>query len=715
MIFERAANLEEVKDLVFYLQTRPDVMFSVDVETTGFSPRKNKLVGVGVSYSEGRAVYIPLGHLYEQPFDGEAALSLLRPLFEERSFCAFNAAFDVAFLQKQGRMNIDPANVVDVQLLAHAKGCYPSLSLSAIAKQEINMEVWRYSDFMRGEGLTKKQTIAEAKITSVVEYCGRDVLATLCLYNKLYSKWKDNSIYKLERRVLPVVMQMIENGVLVNQDFFKKEAERLSLVMADLQTLIEVQCSAAAGEQIKLNLGSPQQLAHVLFDILKLEPAKITKTGQKSTDESVLLELRRESPVVNNILAHRGISKRTSSFIDEFMSYCDKDGRIRTKFNQTGVPTGRFSSADPNLQNIPNESSWLIYRMNGEKEKIVSNVRQGFIVPPGKFFVCYDFNQIELRLAAGVTQEAVLLASYRDGIDTHTKTASLVFGIPVTKVTKEQRRIGKKLNFTLLYGGGPRVVYAALKKDLDISREQAKEFRERYVEGYPKMFREFERIADEAERNGYIKTLFGRTMHVFEFQSEDQKMRERGRRVAYNGVIQGTAADIMKISMVRISDAIKKRHWDEKKKMLLTVHDDLAFEVDGDILSESIQVVLPLMEFKFPKFPDIFAEVKVGRDWGNLKEFKSGSLDEFLSQFMPGGVPMKEVSGKTFVLDLPEKVERGRDNVEAFRKFLKDNPGSNKILVRIGPLEKVMPFTTSIGLESRERILLMMGGNFYER
>jgi DNA polymerase-1 len=380
---------------------------------------------------------------------------------------------------------------------------------------------------------------------------------------------------------------------------------------------------------------------------------------------------------------------------------------------------GRFFSDDPNLQNISNENKWWIYASEKEKREVRVKVRDGFIVPEGHWFVEFDYSQIEARLAAGVTGEAILLKAFHEGQDFHSKTASLMFGVPLSQVTDFQRRIGKTCNFALIYGGSAKTLYEELKADIpDINMSKAREYHSRYLDSYPTMFGKADLIRDQAERDGFVTTIFGRRIPIFDFQSSDEKIRSHGRRQAYNGVVSGSAADILKMSMVKLHKEYKKLGWLEKGlKMILTIHDSLVFDVPGTLdFAEFVRVTEETMYFKREGFPDVMASIAIGRRWGGLeKQGKKETVMQFAMRVVGGESSKAAATAKTFVLEIPDGAERSTEQLKRFTDYIQANPGGNTVEVRIGGDTIKLPWCTNVSITNKDKILLMMGGAFYEK
>lgn len=725
-------SLNEVEKVVNHLR-QANRVYSIDLETTSVDPFRGHIVGVGISWSEDGAVYVPIRHRYDQPFDGTRAVELLRPLFTEHRFVAFNAVFELEFLKHD--WDITPSVMpVDASILSYVEGRWDYQSLKTVCKDlfpKLNVE--SFHEFMVRQNLSpNKNQIDEVLVGEVAKYCGIDTIACMCLYNLLYEKLKDHPIYKLEARVLSATQKMRANGVLVDVEYFKKEEAMLLEQLVDLQKIIEAQVSDKAGEPVSFNIRSSKQLGDVLFDILRLPCDSKTAKGARKTDKNVMANLKWKHPIVQNIITFKEISKRLSTYYSSYLTFVQKDGRIHASYNQTGVVTGRFSCSDPNLQNIPRKQSWTVQRKQGSFE-IDSNPRKGYVVPDDCWFVEFDYSQIEARIAAGITREPVLLNAFSEGVDYHTKTASLVYGVPISVITDNQRYMGKRLNFALSYGMGDNLLYFILRKDVDVSFEQTKQFRSRYVTAYATMFHEAEQIARNARRTKCVQTIWGRrvpvnlylevdaiTSTVPELLKKKQKLLSDGDRMAYNGVIQGSAGDLLKFAMVVCYELVATRYGDDVL-VILTTHDSLGFEVKKTVnLVEFIKDILDCMKVQIPQFPLFFAEYKVGRSWGELESPKDGESVELFVQGL--GKSKENVQAekmdkevRVFVLEIPVGEGRTSEQLASLKKLLVSKEGDNSVILKIGENEKELPYKTAIGLDDRAKLSLIFGGKFYER
>lgn len=711
--------------------------YSMDLETSGLNPWKDDIVGVGLAATEAGAVYIPIAHSYYQPYDGRAAMEILKELFEYAPFVGFNVLFDVEFLEYRAGIQ-SHLDFIDSSLLTYVDGQIPSNSLEAQAKFHLNMRVLSFKEFMMKTDLPLKSVnIADAPIAHVAAYCGRDTLAAFLLFKKLYPRLKNDKIYKLERDLVPVIRWLRRNGVLVNQDYFVKEQTRITREKEELTQLLYSQVYDMCSQKVEFNPRSSAQVAEVLFRQIGLPvQGRSRKTKAPSTSENALAPLRWDYPLVNNLLIWREMDKRLTSYLNKYHNLVQKDGRIHASYNQTGVITGRFSSSDPNMQNVPGLKKWKIMLDKEKIKEMETNTRSGFLVPDDKWWLSFDFSQIEARLAAGVTKEPVLLNAFEQGIDFHTKTASLIFNVPVDKVKYEQRQLGKKLNFLMLYGGEAKRLYEELVKEERVTREQAKQYRDEYYHIYSTMFNAAERIGREAEQTCSVRTIYNRRVPIPNLASADNYTRLKGHRQAYNAIIQGSAGDILKISMCKLYDMIQEDFSLDAVKLFSTVHDSQDYEIDEHVdMVDLIKKTMPLLTYNLEGFPEITSDVSLGKNWGSLKEREKDETVETFVARVTGkrkkvAVPVKTSEGKaeskfipqydfkTFIWELSEtaiQVNSKANFIEA-KSWIQTRLGKgiHKLILRIGEKESV--FTDmNISLDDADTLKLMLGGKLYEQ
>ena len=403
----------------------------------------------------------------------------------------------------------------------------------------------------------------------------------------------------MELPLIPVVREAETRGILVDTKYLKE----LSGKYHESLEKTEANILKAAGENFNIN--SPKQLGEIIFDKLKLSVKGLKKTagGARSTRESELGKLRGEHKVIDEILSYRELQKLLSTYIDNIPAMVDEEGRLHTKLNQAGTTTGRFSSSSPNLQNIP------------VREGLGAAVRNAFVAGKGFHLVSFDYSQIEMRILAIASGDKNLIEAFKSGHDIHTSVAAKVFGVSEKDITKEMRRKAKIINFGIIYGMG----VSALRANLGGTRAEAQEFYDNYFKKMPKIASYFEKVKKEAGECGFTETLFGRKRHFESIKSRIDYIRAQAERMALNAPLQGTAADIIKISMVKVDKKLKEAKLDDKVFLILQIHDELLYEVKDEAMDEAQKIIKETMEdFKDLGVP-IVVNVSRGLRWGEME------------------------------------------------------------------------------------------------
>jgi DNA polymerase-1 len=564
----------------------------IDTETTSLTPAKAKLVGVSLSYEIGKAAYIPIGHVAEQAdLLGESqgsdiaqlpmarVIEMLKPLLEDPSVMkiAQNMKYDWQLFAKQG-VHVTPCD--DTMLMSYVlDGSSHSHSMDNLSKMYLEHEPIKFADVV-GKGKAQV-TFDRVDIEKALDYAAEDADVTLRLWHILKPRLvaeKMVSVYEnIERPLIPVIAQMELEGARVDPAILKDMSADFGKRIADL----EEQIHGLAGTQF--NIGSPKQIGEILFDQMGLEGGKKTKTGQWSTDVKALEDLAAQGEeIVQKILDWRGLSKLKSTYTDALQDQINPDtGRVHTSYHMTGTSTGRLSSSDPNLQNIP------IRTEDGRK------IREAFVAKDGHTLLSVDYSQVELRLAAEVAGVEALKQAFRDGVDVHTLTASQVFGVAIDEVEPELRRQAKAVNFGIIYG----ISGWGLAKQLGCGPSEANEFIKKYLAKFSEIKDYMEERKAEAKDLGYVRTLYGRKCFTPNINAKIPAQRSGSERAAINAPLQGTAADIMKIAMAKMPDALVEAKL--SAKMLLQVHDELIFEVPDDELEATSALVKDVMEHAF--------------------------------------------------------------------------------------------------------------------
>lgn len=571
---------------------------TIDTETTSTNPRHASLVGISLSTNEGKAWYIPVGH----KGDGEQ-LSLsqvsdkLQPVFTDLEIgkTAHNAKYDIAVLSRHG-LELRNLNF-DTMIAAHLLG-EKALGLKQLTFGKLGIEMTPISDLI-GSG-AKQISMADVSINQTANYACADADMTGRLRQLFEPQMKDQDLWNLfanvEMPLVPILYQMESNGVALDSSLLNEMSQELTQEIAR----IESEIYTWVGHEFNIN--SSQQLGKVLFEELKLPPSRKTKTGY-STDATVLEGLRGIHPVVGYVIDYRQFSKLKSTYVEALPSLVDPDtGRIHTSFNQTVTATGRLSSSDPNLQNIP------------IRTEIGRKIRQAFIAPgDNQMLVGADYSQIELRVMAHLSQDPGLLAAFSHDEDIHTTTAAQVFNKEASQVTSEMRRIAKVVNFGVIYGMSD----YGLEQATGLSRQEASDFINSYFEKYSGIKDYLDSTKKQAVEKGYVQTVLGRRRYVPEINSSNYQVRQAAERMAINMPVQGTAADIIKLAMIKIQNEMNLKNL--KSKMMLQVHDELLFEVPQEEVEEIkqlVQTIMPTaMEFSVP----LKVDIKTGRNWGETE------------------------------------------------------------------------------------------------
>jgi len=593
-IISEAADLDKLIERLTEAKT-----FAFDTETTGLDPMSAELVGLSFSPAEGEAYYIPVGHVGLEPIGQlplEEVADRLKPLMGDSKLAklAHNGKYDMTVLAECG---IAVQNLAfDSMIAAYLLG-EKSLGLKNLAFSRLAIEMTPIAELI-GTG-AKTIPMSRVEIARAAAYSSADADMTLRLAEVFEPELKEQGLWQLfaevEMPLTPVLMSMERAGVALDVDLLKQMSKRLGEQILKL----EKEIYDNVGHQFNIN--SPQQLSRVLFEDLGLPTARKTK-GAYSTGAAILEELRGAHPAVGLILDYRQLSKIKSTYIDALPELVNpKTGRVHTSFNQTRTTTGRLSSSDPNLQNIP---------VRGEMGR---EVRQAFIAPKGSYLLSADYSQIDLRALAHLSQDKSLLDAFRRDEDIHSTTAAKVFGVEPQKVTPEMRRVAKTVNFGVIYGMSD----YGLEQASGLSREEAAAFIKAYFEKYPGVKQYLEETKEKARKDGYVQTILGRRRTIPEINHANRQLREAAERMAINMPVQGTSADIIKVAMINLNREIAKRKL--KSKMLLQVHDELIFEVPEAEVDQMRKLVPELMTSAMTLNVPLKAAVKTGPNWGELE------------------------------------------------------------------------------------------------
>jgi DNA polymerase-1 len=549
-----------------------------DTETSSLEARHAELVGLSFCTERGEAFYIPVGHvdatgnIETDQLDLQTVLNALKPWFES-STCAKlaqNFKYDAHVLNRYS-INIQ-GPIHDTLLQSYVIEAHKSHDLASLAERHLGRRGLSYDD-VTGKGVSRIN-FRQVDIAKASQYSCEDADFTLHLHETLWPQIQGDEKLRLvyETIEIPAMLALIDMedaGILIDSEKLNAHSNELTKTIAGL----EVQAHELAGQPF--NLGSPKQLGEILFEKLGYKPVKKTAKGAPSTDEDVLETLAQDYPLPKTLLEWRGLSKLKSTYTDKLPRMVDAHtGRVHTTFSQAVAVTGRLASSEPNLQNIP------IRNAEGRR------IRQAFIAPEGHTLVSADYSQIELRIMAHLSEDKGLLDAFSKGEDVHRATASEIFGTPRDEVTSEQRRYAKVINFGLIYG----MSAFGLAQNLDIEREAARLYIERYFNRYPGVANYMESIKAQARQQGYVETVFGRRLWLAEIRSPNGPRRAAAERAAINAPMQGTAADLIKLAMIKLQAALQEQGL--ASRMLLQVHDELILEAPNGEL-ETLQTLLP--------------------------------------------------------------------------------------------------------------------------
>jgi len=571
---------------------------AIDTETTGLDYMDTDLVGISLSYKPGEAYYIPINHQDDtvNQLKLNVVLDALKPVLEssKNKIIGQNIKFDRNVLAKYG-INISSIKN-DTMMMSYVLDASATRhNLDALSSYYLNYKTSTFED-VAGKGV-KQVTFDQVPIEEATNYAAEDADITLRLYEELNPKLESVASLKklndeIEIPLIEVLSEMEQNGAILNSKILSSQSKDLENRIKKL----EKKAYEIAGEEF--NLGSTKQLREIFFDKLNYRIIKKTPGGQPSTDEKVLVELAEEYELPGVLLEHRTLSKLKSTYTDKLPGQISETtGKVHTSFHQAVTTTGRLSSSDPNLQNIP------IRTEDGRR------IRQAFEPSKGHRFISADYSQIELRIMAHISKDIGLLQAFQEGEDVHSKTASEVFDVAIEEVTADLRRNAKAINFGLIYG----ISAFGLGKQLGISRNLAAEYMAMYFEKYPGVKKYMESTKDFASQNGYVETLFGRRLYLRDINASNAIRRQASERAAINAPVQGTAADIMKIAMIKTHQAIKAEN--VKAKLILQVHDELILDTPKKEIDSVINLLTDSMMGAASLDVPLEIDVGVGDNW----------------------------------------------------------------------------------------------------
>ena len=558
-----------------------------------------ELVGISLAVETGEAAYIPVAHDYPgapDQLNRDFVLNAMKDFLEdpEKPKVGHHLKYDAHIL---ARYDIQLRGMAfDSMLESYVLNSVATRhDMDSVARHYLNVDTIHYAD-VAGKG-AKQLTFNQVDLEQAAPYAAEDADITLKLHNKIWGELKKTpslrTVYEdIEQPLVPVLLKMEECGVLLDRGMLKKQSGELAITMMTL----EKEAHELAGGPF--NLGSPKQLQEILFGQLGLPVIRKTPKGQPSTAEDVLQELAGDFDLPRVILQYRSVSKLKSTYTDKLpLQVAEHTGRIHTSYHQAVAATGRLSSTDPNLQNIP------IRTPEGRR------IRQAFIPPEGKIFLAADYSQIELRIMAHLSGDEGLVKAFTEDLDVHSATAAEVFGLDVDKVTVDQRRSAKAINFGLMYG----MSAFGLAKQLGIGRGQAQEYVELYFDRYPGVRKFMDDIREQARQTGFVETEFGRRLYLPEINDRNAQRRQYAERSAINAPMQGTAADIIKRAMITVHNWLS----DDKvpARMIMQVHDELVLEVDEKSVDSVRAEVVKLMSAAADLSVPLKVDAGVGLNW----------------------------------------------------------------------------------------------------
>ncbi len=584
-------NQEDMIRLCDFFRTNK--ILSLDTETTSTNAIDAELVGLSFSVKEFEAFYVPI------PANREEALKIVnifKPVYEDPQILKVgqNLKYDLEVLRNY---DVKLAGKMWDTMIAHYL-IQPELrhNMDYMAEIYLNYQTIHIDELIGPKGKNQK-SMRSLSPSEVYEYAAEDADVTLRLKNKLEVELKKNNceqlFYEIEMPLMPVLAEMEMNGVILDTESLKETSHVLTQRMNEMEARIY----ELAGE--RFNIASPKQVGDILFDKLKIvEKAKKTKTGQYVTSEDVLQQLKNKHEIVADILEHRGLKKLLGTYVDALPNLINKrTGHIHTSFNQTITATGRLSSSDPNLQNIP---------IRGEDGK---EIRKAFVPEPGCLFFSADYSQIELRVMAHLSEDENMIRVFQEGKDLHAATAANIYKKDISEVSRDERTKSKRANFGIIYG----ITVFGLAERLDISRDEAKRLIDGYFETFPQVHDYMEKSKELAREKGYVTTLFGRRRYLPDINSHNATVRGFAERNAINAPIQGTAADIIKVAMIRISQRFKAEGI--RSKMILQVHDELNFSVYPEEKDQVERIVIEEMQGAINLKVPLIADSGFGDNW----------------------------------------------------------------------------------------------------
>lgn len=600
--------LDQARFDVWLDKLRQAPLFAFDTETTSLDAQQAKLVGLSFAVEPHEAAYVPLAHDYEgapTQLDRDSVLLALKPLLEDpaKGKIGQNAKYDINILANCA-LGGDPAQGIQMRGVTYDTMLESYVLDSTATRHDMDSLALKYLDHstiafedIAGKG-AKQLTFNQIPLEKAGPYAAEDADITLRLHHALQERLAKTPsvqpvLMDIEMPLVPVLAKIERQGALVDAELLKVQSGELGVKMAEL----EREAFALAGEEF--NLGSPKQLGVILYDKLGMPVLSKTAKGQPSTAEAVLAELAEQDyPLPTVLMEYRSLSKLKSTYTDKLPEQINpRTGRIHTSYQQAVAATGRLSSSDPNLQNIP------VRTAEGRR------IRQAFVASPGYKLLAADYSQIELRIMAHLAKDEGLLHAFRNDLDVHRATAAEVFGVPLEQVTNDQRRSAKAINFGLIYG----MSAFGLAKQIGVDRKQSQDYIDRYFARYPGVLAYMERTRAQAAEQGFVETLFGRRLYLPDINAKNPALRKGAERTAINAPMQGTAADIIKRAMVAVDNWLTDSGLDAC--VILQVHDELVLEVREDLVEQVREQIRPYMSNAAQLDVPLLVEVGIGSNW----------------------------------------------------------------------------------------------------
>ena len=592
--YKTIKNLDDLKMLENLVDSSK--FFAFDVETSSLNMNEKNLVGLSFSAKKYEGFYIPLNHNESGNIQEDKVILWLKNLLtrNQNKIIGHNLKFDIGVLQNYD-IHITRFHS-DTMLMSYIVNSTAARhNLDALSEHYLSRKTIKFEDVI-GKGSKKLKNFSEVTIKDATNYACEDVDIAIHLYEVLSAK-VDEMLNKLleeiEYPLVFVLLEMEKRGALIDASHLKKLSDKFGRELLDLVTSIHKDSG------VVFNLDSPKQLSEVLFEKMNISTKGLKKTssGYYSTSESILQKLSNENDVVKDILKYRSLAKLKSTYTDKIVEICDQNSKVHTSYHQAVTSTGRLSSSDPNLQNIPIRTEEGI------------TIREAFVAPKGKKILAIDYSQIELRLMAHYSQDPLMLESFNNNEDIHKRTASEIFGKNIEEIDSDMRRKAKTINFGLLYG----MSAFGLANQLSVTRPEAETFLQSYFTKYSRVKEFMSEIVELAKKNKFVTTIYGRKIHVPNIDSPNYMIRQASERAAINGPLQGTAADIIKVAMVSLDKHLKKSELEINS--ILQVHDELVFEVPESLTESDLIDVIDLMENTTKIDVPLKVELGFGANW----------------------------------------------------------------------------------------------------